>query len=146
MTFRVGALLTAAAVVWMAGVSGRAGVAAQAQKSVWDGVYTEEQAKRGEEAFTKECSSCHGNDLAGDGFAPSLAGPEFASAWDGLSVGDLLERIRVSMPPTDPGIVPVPGKVDIIAFLLKSNKFPAGKEELAKEPEALKQIAYKAHQ
>ena len=29
-------------------------------RSVWDGVYTEEQAKRGEQLYRKECGTCHG--------------------------------------------------------------------------------------
>jgi mono/diheme cytochrome c family protein len=114
------------------------------QKTVWDGVYSEEQAKRGQTAYEQECASCHQSDLAGDGFAPGLAGPEFASAWDGLSVGDLMERIRQSMPPSDPSAVPPAIKVDIIAHLLKVNRIPAGTTELPKEPDALKLIQYKA--
>ena len=76
--------------------------AAQTTRSVNDGVFTPEQAKRGEETFTKECSSCHGNDLSGDGFAPALSGSDFMSNWNELSVGDLFERIRISMPRTVP--------------------------------------------
>jgi hypothetical protein len=131
-------------VAWALAASTHAGVGAQAAKSTWDGVYSEEQAARGEATYTKECSECHGADLGGDGFAPGLAGPEFASAWNGLSLGDLMERIRVSMPPTDPGGVTVAAKADIIAHLLKSNKFPAGETALPSESDALKQIEYKA--
>jgi mono/diheme cytochrome c family protein len=141
MTFRV--LVVALGVMWMVGAAATRTVDAQ-DKSVWDGVYTEEQAKRGEATFSQECSSCHGADLGGDGFAPALAGTEFASSWDGLTVGDLMERIRVSMPPSNPGAVSTAQKADIIAHVLKSNKFPAGTQELPKETEALKQIAYKA--
>ena len=39
--------------------------AAQAGKSTWDGVYTEEQAKRGGEVFDRECAGCHGPAGAG---------------------------------------------------------------------------------
>jgi mono/diheme cytochrome c family protein len=141
MTFKSVAM--AVATVWLAGVALQPAVTAQ-QKTVWDGVYTEEQAKRGEAAYEQECASCHQTDLAGDGFAPGLAGPEFASAWDGLSVGDLFERIRQSMPPSDPNAVPPATKADIVAHLLKSNRMPAGTTELPKEAEGLKQIQYKA--
>ncbi len=143
MRFRVMAAAVAAA--WVVGAAGHLGVAAQ-QKTVWDGVYTEEQARRGEAAYTSDCASCHAPDFAGDGFAPALAGAEFASAWNGLSLGDLLERIRISMPPTDPDGVPLAQKADIIAHLLHANKFPAGTTELPADVEALKQIAYKANQ
>ncbi len=68
-------------------------------KSVWDGAFTEAQAKRGAEAYEKNCAECHQQELGGDGFAPALAGADFLNAWNGLSVGDLYDRIRVSMPP-----------------------------------------------
>jgi mono/diheme cytochrome c family protein len=130
--------------VWLAAITAQPRAVAQ-EKSSWDGVYTEEQATRGEAAYTADCASCHQPDLAGDGFAPSLAGPEFAAAWNDLSVGDLYDRIRQSMPPSDPGAVAPAAKVDIIAFLLKANKMPAGSTELPKEGEALKQIKYLAN-
>src|SRR5229473_541447 len=76
---------------------------AQQTQSIWDGVYTEEQARRGEPLYTATCGSCHGPDLSGGEMAPSLTGGDFRSDWDGLSVGDLFERTRVSMPQNNPG-------------------------------------------
>lgn len=109
-------------------------------KSVVDGAYTEAQAARGDEAYKKECSSCHGDGLGGDGFAPALAGTEFLSNWNGTTVGDLFDRIRISMPPSNPGSVSAQAKADIIAHVLKANKFPSGKTELAGTADALKDI------
>ena len=112
--------------------------------TTWSGVYTEGQAKAGLDAYTKHCSECHLADLAGDGFAPSLKGPEFLNPWNGLSVGELFDRIRVSMPPSDPNSVTAKEKVDIVAHLLKQNGFPAGEIELAEKVEALKTIKFEA--
>lgn len=142
MTFRTAVLAVGAA--WVAAVAVQPGLVAQ-QKTVWDGVYTEEQAKRGAELYARDCASCHQDDFAGDGFAPGLAGPEFAAAWEGLSIGDLFERVRVSMPPSNPGATSPAEKVDILAHILKGNRFPAGQTELPKEPEGLKQIEYRAN-
>ena len=130
--------LVALPVVWMALVT--ASPHAEQAKSVVNGVYTEAQATRGAAAYKKDCSSCHGEGLDGDGFAPGLAGSEFLSNWNGTTVGDLFDRIRVSMPPSSPGGVTVKDKVDIIAHLLKSNKYPAGKDELPSEGGLLKEI------
>jgi S-disulfanyl-L-cysteine oxidoreductase SoxD len=141
MTFR--SAVMAAGAVWLAAVALQPAVTAQ-QKTVWDGVYTEEQATRGQAAYDQECASCHQADFAGDGFAPGLAGPEFAAAWDGLPVSDLFERIRQSMPPSNPGSVTLAAKADIISYLLKGNRMPAGTTELPKEADGLKQIQYKA--
>jgi mono/diheme cytochrome c family protein len=124
---------------WAVGVS-QSSLVAQAPKSVQDGVFTAEQAKRGADTYAANCSSCHGGDLAGDGFAPALAGSDFSANWTDLSVGDLYERIRISMPPNDPSKVTGPQKADIIAHLLDANKFPAGKAELEAKPEVLKGI------
>src|SRR6201999_2454674 len=39
-----------------------------------DGIYTADQAKRGEAAFKKQCSSCHGEALDGVAPSPPLSG------------------------------------------------------------------------
>lgn len=109
-------------------------------KSIWDGVFTEEQATRGAAAYKESCSECHGNDLMGDGFAPPLAGADFQGNWNDLSVGDFFERIRVSMPPSDASSVPPAAKADIVAHIFKLNKYPAGTTEIEPKTEALKGI------
>lgn len=115
-----------------------------APKSVWDGAYTEEQAKRGEKAYVENCSECHQQELSGDGFAPALSGADFMNAWNGLSVGDLFDRIRVSMPPGKETAVPNQAKIDIVAHILHFNKFPAGETELVPQLEVTKQIKFEA--
>ncbi len=84
--------------------------------------------------------SCHGADLAGDGFAPALAGAEFSGNWNELSVGDFFERIRISMPPTGPNTVTNAQKADIVAHIFNFNKYPAGTTELEPKTEVLKTI------
>jgi hypothetical protein len=144
MTFKIVAPLILAA--WAAGLvhTTRAEQAAPVGGSTWGGVYSDEQATRGAAAYAKHCTECHLEDLAGDGFAPALKGPEFLNNWNGLTVGDLFERIRVSMPPSDPNAVPVTDKADIVAHILKSSGFPAGKTELAPQTEALKAFKFEA--
>jgi mono/diheme cytochrome c family protein len=118
----------------------QAAAAGGAAKSIWDGVFTEEQAKRGEEAYKTSCSECHGGDLLGDGFAPSLAGADFQGNWNDLSVGDLFERIRISMPPSGPSSVSPEAKADIMAHIFNFNKYPTGTTELEPKIEVLKTI------
>ena len=108
---------------------------AQPTKSVWDGVYTEEQANRGKQGYADQCASCHG---------PELTGGEFMAGWDGLTVGDLFERIRISMPQNSPGSLSNQQNADILAFMLASNKFPTGTTELAKDAMILKTIKFEA--
>jgi len=113
-------------------------------RSVWDGVYTEEQAKRGEPLYHKECAPCHGDSLSGGESAPPLTGGAFLSNWNGLTLGDLFERIRKTMPQNTPGKLSRQQNADILAFALSANKFPAGKAELSRQTEFLKEIRFDA--
>lgn len=113
-------------------------------RSVWDGVYTEEQAKRGESVYRKECAACHGDLLTGGESAPPLTGAVFLANWNGLTMGDLFDRIRKTMPQSAPGRLTRQQDADILAFMLSVNKFPAGKTELYRQSEMLKEIRFEA--
>jgi len=111
-------------------------------KSIWDGVYSEAQATRGKALYSQECASCHGSELTGGEMAPPLAGGEFMAGWDGLTIGDLFERVRISMPQNAPGSLSGQQNADILSFMFSANKFPAGQAELPKEAGILKQIKF----
>jgi len=118
---------------------------AQAQTvSIWDGVYSEDQAARGNTGFMARCANCHGASLGGTGEAPALAGPQFLSDFDSLSLGDLFDRIRTTMPQDNPGGLSRDAYADILAFLLKANGMPAGTKELDRRSEYLKAIGFSA--
>src|SRR5262245_48002335 len=112
----------------------------QKPRSVWDGVYTEEQAKRGEPLYREKCASCHGDKLTGGESAPPLAGGQFLSNWNGLTLDVLFERIRLTMPSDNPAKVGRLPKTDILAYMLSMNRFPPGKTELQHKTELLKEI------
>ena len=113
---------------------------AQAPRSVLDGVYTEEQAKRGETTYSTSCASCHGPALAGTEMAPPLTGKSFVDNWTDTTLSDLFQKISVAMPADDPGSLKAEQTADIVAHILAINKFPAGKTELGTGADALKQI------
>ena len=113
---------------------------AQASRSVWDGVYTSAQAERGAALYAQSCASCHGSALGGGESAPPLTGGEFFSNWNGLTVGDLFERIRTTMPADRPGRLTREQDADVVAYMLRVSEFPAGTMELARQTEVLKQI------
>lgn len=113
-------------------------------RSVWEGVYTKDQAKRGEFAYAQHCLSCHGPDLLGNDEAAPLTGAAFLANWDGLTVGDLAERVRVSMPPNKIGTVSRQQTADILSYLLSFNSFPPGKAELDAKAELQKQVRIEA--
>jgi len=114
-------------------------------RSVWDGAYTEAQAKRGEELYRKHCASCHGAMLTGGETASPLTGGAFLSNWNGLPLDELFERIRRSMPQDKPGKLNRQTNADILAYVLSVNKFPAGKSELPTQGEWLRQIKFETN-
>jgi mono/diheme cytochrome c family protein len=140
---RGGIVLGAFGVWLLAVVSTNTGVpslSAQQSLTVRDGIFTEEQSNRGQATYQMNCATCHGPDLGGQESAPALKGQEFQTSWDGLSVGDLFERIRISMPQDAPGRMSRKEYADTIAFIFKSASLPAGQTELPSELEPLKQI------
>src|SRR5215475_14609203 len=108
--------------------------------SVWDGVYTAEQAKRGSPLYRQKCATCHGDKMTGGESAPPLTGGQFLSNWNGLTLDVLFERIRLTMPSDNPARVSRLAKADILAYLLSMNTFPSGKTELQYKAELLKEI------
>ena len=113
---------------------------AEAKASVWDGVYTIEQADRGAPLYAERCSECHGEGLQGDDVSPPLIGSDFLWDWNGLSVGDLFERIVISMPEEDPKSMTTQEKADVLAYVLKQNEMPSGDAELANSKRELSPI------
>src|SRR5262249_51757540 len=107
--------------------------------SVWSGVFTAAQAKRGEDAYQASCSGCHGSDLhATDAEAPDLTGPAFEAKWMGKTLAERFERIRDTMPLGSGNSLGDKSYIDIVAFILQVNQFPPGPQELA--PDAAKTI------
>ncbi len=91
-----------------------------------------------------ECAACHGDMLTGGESAPPLTGGTFLANWNGLTMGDLFDRIRKTMPQSAPGRLTRQQDADILAFMLSANKFPAGKTELYRQSEMLKEIRFEA--
>lgn len=116
-------------------------VSAQGRTTL-DGIYTEAQAKRGEQIYIDSCASCHEPDLSGGGQTPGLAGKEFNMDWNDLSMSDLFDRTRATMPADKPGTLKPGPTSDVIAFLLQKGSFPAGQTELPSEVAALKAITF----
>lgn len=102
------------------------GLAAQSTRTNWDGIYTEEQAARGEKLYTERCGKCHGDTLGGQEAAPALTGTTFYSNWEGESLEALLDRIRTTMPQDKPGSLSRAQNADILAHMLHVGGFPAG--------------------
>lgn len=115
---------------------------AQTTSSVWDGIYTDDQAGRGEAGYAQACASCHGKNLQGGAQNPPLAGADFVANWNGQTIGDLFEKIQTTMPADRPGKLTPAQNAEIVAYVLKFNKFPSGGKELPGSIEALKSVRF----
>ena len=136
-------LVTAACVL---GVLGVIPVAAQ-EKTVWDGVYSEAQARRGQELYQDICGSCHRDDLQGGGSeagAPALEGSIFTTQWQDRPLVDLFLAIGTTMPQNAPDSLTPQIVIDVVSFLLEANGVPAGVTELPAQLAPLEQILFTA--
>ena len=108
--------------------------------SVWDGVYANNQASRGELAYSQDCAWCHGPRLEGNGRIPALTGRAFSEDWEQTNVGDLFEKIQFSMPGDRPGELTPSRDADIVAYILKYNRFPVGPSDLPSDADTLRLV------
>lgn len=91
---------------------------------MWDGVYTQAQATRGEKVYVQECGRCHGANLRGGEQGPALTGGDFRTNWAGRTMAELFAHAR-TMPPDGPGRLSQAQYTDVAAFVLERNAFPA---------------------
>jgi mono/diheme cytochrome c family protein len=109
------------------------GIAFAAPRTTLDGVYTKEQAGRGQEAYNRSCARCHQADLNGTGGAPALHTSTFTDNWREGYLSNLFHHIQTWMPPQDlKGSLKEQQYLDIVAYFLAFNEFPAGAKELTK--------------
>ena len=113
-------------------------------QTVWDGVYTIEQAKRGEQTFKRACGYCHRDDLSGDGDvgAPALVGSGFSYRWRGMAVAEMFFTIGETMPQDDPASLTPQECLNIISYLLSMSDIPAGDVELPLDIGTLEKILF----
>ena len=103
-------------------------------KTVWDGVYTTDQAERGRGFYAEHCARCHGGDLQG-GEHRALTGDRFWTSWQDTTLERLLRHVSTNMPHSEDGSLKgtlgTRVYADIIAYILSRNEFPAGTTELS---------------
>jgi mono/diheme cytochrome c family protein len=132
------------AIAWLAAIAAAA-AGVQQQRTVWDEVYASDQADRGQQLYDEQCGQCHGDGLGGVESAPPLTGAEFAGNWEGVPLGDLFERMRMSMPQDRPGSLSRAQNADILAYMLRVNGFPAGETPLDGQAGALAQVTFRMY-
>jgi quinoprotein glucose dehydrogenase len=134
-------LLSVAALGAAFGAAGQ--TAAGDGPSIRDGVFTAEQARRGQAAYTGPCDRCHGFKLDGAPDdpdmlpAPPVAGPKFLRKWNGRTLAALFEYVRTTMPTNNPGYLSGAEVADILAYMLSISGMPPGDAALPPQPETL---------
>jgi len=118
--------------------------------SVWDGVFSEAQATRGEAVYEGACGLCHGRRLNGAPddpdmrSTPPLARARFLRIWEGRSLATLFEYTRATMPENNPSSLTEQEYVDVIAYMLTVGGMPAGEEDLQPDPQSLASVVMRA--
>jgi mono/diheme cytochrome c family protein len=129
---------TAACLLFLCGTSL---LHAQETKSTSTGVFTEEQAKKGEAAYQSRCASCHGADLhSTEAEAPDLTEGAFKFGWQGKTIAERFDTIRKTMPPQRAGSLDDQTYLDIVTYILRFNSVPSGNQALQPDLDKLKQI------
>lgn len=100
-------------------------------RSTLDGVYTEEQAQRGEGLNQNICAECHE-----DGDFTYL----LMESWVGATVNALYEVISTEMPEDDPGSLAPEQYADVLAYIFRMNGMPPGSTALDPTPSTLRNI------
>jgi mono/diheme cytochrome c family protein len=107
-------------------------VAMRAQNTeprIWQGVYSAAQAERGKTSYNSSCLRCHGDNLQGN-TAPALSSDRFFTTWGGEPIASLFAKIRDTMPPNFGTSIDDQVKLDIVAYILRTNGYPSGAGEL----------------
>lgn len=94
------------------------------------GLFTTDQADRGESTYDESCAACHASS--------EFQGRQFEFAWGRRTVGDLYRHISDNMPEDNPGSLTPQQYVDVVAYILELNGFPRGDRELPPDEETLK--------
>ena len=125
---RLAAGAALAAAVWLGPAHAWAGQ--EDRTTVWDGVYTAEQAARGKIVYDSSCGACHLPDMSGSDEARPLAGERFMQDWREDTLHTLFVRIRNLMPFNEPATLSEDAYLDSVAYILEFNGFPPGDREL----------------
>jgi mono/diheme cytochrome c family protein len=110
--------------------------AAPQSKTVWDGVYTQEQAARGASSFASNCARCHDAQPTDADPGKSLAGKNFWESFRENTVDHLLDYVSKNMPNGSGGSLSANTYADLVAFILSKNDLPAGASELSRDSAA----------
>jgi mono/diheme cytochrome c family protein len=107
------------------------------ERTTLTGVYSEQQASRGQDVYAGMCKSCHA--------AATHTGVAFEKSWRGHSLSELFGFISTRMPKNEPGSLAPEEYVDVLAYLLKLNQMPAGGVELPTDTTVLGAIRIETH-
>ncbi len=111
-----------------------------AMRSTSEGVYSDEQAKRGMSLYLDECARCHGESLGGGDFGPAIAGDSFFGTWNGKTLHDVFDKVYTTMPLDSPGRLSRQQYADLVAYMLQVSHAPSGAQMLTADAPQLKAI------
>jgi S-disulfanyl-L-cysteine oxidoreductase SoxD len=113
--------------------------------TIRDGVYSQQQATRGQAVYAAKCSLCHGPALQGGANeSPPLRGKRFLADWDQMPLRALYSRILSTMPKADPGSLTTEETLSLVAYVLQQNGFPTSSARSLTSADVLSSIRFVA--
>src|SRR5262249_13577978 len=114
-------------------------LALQTGQTLTDGIYTGQQAMRGQSLYQERCLACHGANLAGR-TGPPLTGDDFLSNWDTHPLLELANKIFKTMPKDDTDPLTPQDFADLWSYTLQWRRSPSGRAEFFFNKAALKGV------
>lgn len=103
-----------------------------AERLLTSGVFSEQQAGRGEGVYRAVCQSCHAK--------TEYTGDKFKLDWVSKTVYDIFDSIRTLMPDDNPGSLERQEYIDVVAYIFSLNAYPPGASDLPTDDDGLKKL------
>ena len=130
-------VITGSFVAWIGALAfGSTAAGFTPQKSTTnDGIYTKAQADGAKKQYDKICADCHAFTVAAKKKPKDLPlGDEpFFETWTGRQLSEMISLIALTMPNDGSAVVTDADAVDLVAYILQQNGYPAGSKPLTKE-------------
>lgn len=109
--------------------------------TIWDGVFTAEQAEAGKGLYTQSCQTCHGPTGRGGPGTPPVTGSALNTKWADIPLLDYYLFAHGNMPPGAGGSVgSTQDYVNIVAYILSMHGAEPGEVMLTDNEDQLLNI------
>lgn len=110
------------------------------ERTLYDGIYTSEQATKGRALYAQYCVSCHGNRGRGSPGSPGIVARVLNDKYADMPLSVYYDLMSQTMPKGQEGVLTDEQYADVLAFVLSLHGAPAGDSVLPADFDALDTI------